>query len=52
VRRHLPECDVVIALSGRGLEPGLGAQSRGGRYVCDRGSAQRYGTPSVEEGLA
>ena len=38
VRRHLPDCDVVIAISGRGLETGQAIQSRGGYYVCDRGA--------------
>ncbi len=39
VRGHLPECDVVIAISGRGLETGQAVQGRGGYYVCDRGSS-------------
>jgi alpha-maltose-1-phosphate synthase len=43
VASHLPECDVVIALSGSGLRVGRCAQRRGGRYVCDRGSSHiRY----------
>ncbi len=36
--RTLPECDAVVALSGMGLEAGKRVQSRGGKYVCDRGS--------------
>lgn len=43
VASHLPECDVVIALSGSGLRVGQRAQRRGARYVCDRGSSHiRY----------
>ncbi|MHB1765003.1 MAG: glycosyltransferase [Gammaproteobacteria bacterium] len=38
-RRHLLECDVVIAISGRGLETGQAVQHCGGYYVCDRGSS-------------
>jgi glycosyltransferase involved in cell wall biosynthesis len=37
--RHLPECDVLIALSGSGLHASRTAQSRGAQYVCDRGSS-------------
>ncbi len=38
-----PPCDVVMALSGGGLASGRDIQSRGGRYVCDRGSTHiRY----------
>ena len=39
VARQLPQCDVLVALSGGGLKSGIKAQSRGGLYVCDRGSA-------------
>jgi len=43
VASHLPDCDVVLALSGSGLRVGRCAQRRGGRYVCDRGSSHiRY----------
>ena len=43
VSKHLPACDVFIALSGAGLEPGSIAQSRGAKYICDRGSTHiRY----------
>jgi glycosyltransferase involved in cell wall biosynthesis len=34
----LPACDVFIGLSGGGLKTGRLVQSRGGRYICDRGS--------------
>jgi len=39
VARHLPECDVLLAHSGSGLIAGKLAQTRGSRYVCDRGAA-------------
>lgn len=39
VARQLPDCDVLVALSGGGLQSGKTMQSRGGVYVCDRGSA-------------
>jgi glycosyltransferase involved in cell wall biosynthesis len=37
--KHLPSCDVLVALSGSGLEAGKVVQQRGGKYICDRGSA-------------
>jgi len=37
--RHMPKCDVFLALSGSGLEAGLAAQRQGAKYICDRGSA-------------
>ena len=39
VARSLPACDVLVAMSGGGLKSGRRAQSQGGAYVCDRGSA-------------
>lgn len=36
--RTLPECDLVIALSSSGLRAGGKIKSRGGAYICDRGS--------------
>lgn len=40
---HLAEGTTVVALSGSGLRAGREAQSRGGVYVCDRGSSHiRY----------
>lgn len=33
------ECDVYVGLSGSTLKPGRKVQARGGKYVCDRGSA-------------
>lgn len=39
VAAHLPDCDIVIALSGMGRHTGRTLQARGGRHVCDRGSS-------------
>jgi starch synthase len=39
VALSLPPCDVFCGLSGSGLRAGLLSQSRGAKYVCDRGSA-------------
>ena len=36
--RTLPECGVVSAMSGSGLNAGMAVQERGGVYVCERGS--------------
>ena len=36
---RVPECDVLIGLSGFGLETGLMVQARGAKFVCDRGSS-------------
>jgi len=38
VARTLPSCDAFCGLSGSGLHSGRVAQSRGAKYVCDRGS--------------
>jgi starch synthase len=38
VARTLPPCDVFCGLSGSGLQSGRVTKSRGGKYVCDRGS--------------
>jgi glycosyltransferase involved in cell wall biosynthesis len=35
----LPDCDVYVGLSGTSLAAGKRAQSRGARYICDRGSS-------------
>jgi glycosyltransferase involved in cell wall biosynthesis len=43
VARHLPPCDIFVAISGAGLASGQRAQSMGAKYVCDRGSSHiRY----------
>ncbi len=43
VTHHLPKCDVFIGISGSGLGTGRTVQSRGGKYICDRGSSHlRY----------
>ena len=39
VSRHVPACDVLVAISGSGLTSGRNVQGRGGKYVCDRGSS-------------
>jgi glycosyltransferase involved in cell wall biosynthesis len=39
VASHLPDCDVFVAISGAGLKTGILVKNRGGRYICDRGSA-------------
>lgn len=39
VRRNLPDCDVFVGISGVALASGRRAQSRGAKYICDRGSA-------------
>ena len=35
---QLPQCDVLISISGAVLTAGRKVQQRGGRFVCDRGS--------------
>ncbi|SFS04087.1 Glycosyltransferase Family 4 [Granulicella pectinivorans] len=41
--RRIPPCDAFIGISGAGLKTGQLVQSRGGKFVCDRGSShQRY----------
>jgi len=43
-------CDVVVGLSSAGLKTGRLVQSRGGKYVCDRGSSHiRYQRVIVDE---
>lgn len=42
-RRHIEPCDAFIAISGAGLTTGPLVKSRGGKFVCDRGSThQRF----------
>ena len=42
-RRTIEPCDAFIAISGAGLRTGPLVQSRGGKFVCDRGSThQRF----------
>lgn len=38
IAKTLIPCDVFVGLSGSGLKAGLKQQSKGGKYVCDRGS--------------
>lgn len=37
-RRGVPDPDVLIAIAGAALNAGRALQSRGGKYICDRGS--------------
>ena len=39
VARNLPPCDIFVGLSGSALRSGRLARTRGGRYICDRGSS-------------
>ena len=42
-RRRIEACDAFIAISGAGLTTGPLVQSRGGKFICDRGSThQRF----------
>ncbi len=48
--RRMPPCDAFIAISGAGLKTGRLVQSRGGKFICDRGSThQRYQEKIVRE---
>jgi glycosyltransferase involved in cell wall biosynthesis len=41
--RNIDPCDALIAISGAGLTAGPLVQSRGGKFICDRGSThQRF----------
>jgi glycosyltransferase involved in cell wall biosynthesis len=41
--RRIEPCDALIAISGAGLTAGPLVQSRGGKFICDRGSThQRF----------
>ena len=43
LRHKIEPCDAFIALSGAGLTTGPLVQSRGGKFICDRGSThQRF----------
>lgn len=53
VARRLPECDVLLVLSGAGLRSARVARKRGIRFVCDRGSAHiRYQDTLLREEFA
>jgi len=53
VSRQIEDCDAFVALSGAGLKTGAVVQSRGGRYICDRGSSHiRYQDQIVSEEYA
>ncbi len=48
--RRIPETDALIAIAGAGLAAGRLVQSRGGKYICDRGSTHaRYQGRLLEE---
>ena len=50
VASRIGTCDVVVGLSGSALKTGPLVQSRGGKYVCDRGSSHiRYQTAILNE---
>jgi starch synthase len=43
LRHKIEPCDALIAISGAGLTAGPKVQSRGGKFICDRGSThQRF----------
>jgi glycosyltransferase involved in cell wall biosynthesis len=53
VARQLPDCDVFVGISGVGLRTGRKAQSRGAKYICDRGSSHiRYQDQIMKEEYA
>jgi glycosyltransferase involved in cell wall biosynthesis len=41
LRRKIEPCDALIAISGAGLTTGPLVQSRGGKFICDRGSTHQ-----------
>lgn len=50
IARSKEKCDALIAISGAGLKAGQLVQSRGGKYICDRGSTHaRYRGRVLEE---
>jgi len=50
VASRIEDCDVVVGLSNAALKTGRLVQSRGGKYVCDRGSSHvRYQNAIVSE---
>jgi alpha-maltose-1-phosphate synthase len=50
VASRIEDCDVVVGLSNSALKTGRLVQSRGGKYVCDRGSSHvRYQDAIVSE---
>jgi glycosyltransferase involved in cell wall biosynthesis len=50
LRRRIEPCDALIAISGAGLTSGPLVQSRGGKFLCDRGSThQRYQDQVIAE---
>ena len=47
MHQRIPECDALVALSGAALTTGRLVQSRGGKYVCDRGSTHRMSQAKI-----
>ena len=48
--RRIPDTDALIAIAGAGLAAGRRVQSRGGKYICDRGSSHaRYRSRILQE---
>jgi glycosyltransferase involved in cell wall biosynthesis len=39
LKHQITDCDVYVGLSGSALQAGRRTQLRGGKYICDRGSA-------------
>jgi alpha-maltose-1-phosphate synthase len=53
VASRIETCDAFVALSGSGLKTGGVVQSRGGKYICDRGSSHiRFQNTIVNEEYA
>jgi alpha-maltose-1-phosphate synthase len=53
VASKIEDCDALVSLSGVGLKSGRVVQSRGGKYVCDRGSSHiRYQDAILKEEYA
>ena len=53
IARRMPDCDVVVGMSGAGLTAGRMVQRRGGKWICDRASAHlAYGDEIMAEEFA
>ncbi|HEX4021322.1 MAG TPA: glycosyltransferase [Acidobacteriaceae bacterium] len=50
IKRRIPPTDALIAISGAAVDTGRMLQSRGGKYICDRGSTHaRFQGRTVSE---
>ncbi len=47
MHQRIPDCDALVALSGAALTTAKLVQSRGGKYVCDRGSTHRMSQAKI-----